>query len=91
MNFIIGMITGAALTVGGAWVCAKYLDKTGQLMEFEEIMKASAEHLGGQAVLIPNHFPVLLDEEVPGKKYIEVDKIRLVVEDDKLVGWYQHE
>lgn len=88
MSFVTGMIAGVVLTIGGVWAYTTYLDKTGQLMDFEDVVQACAKHLNGRVVVIPDHFPIYVDEEQDDKHYIDVDQIRLVVEDGELVGWY---
>lgn len=85
MSFVFGFVAGAtALAVGvGAWM--KHLEKTGQMMDLEDVIKEMSE--GGDLIYVPEHFPIVASEEA-NKWYVEVDQIRLVIEDGELVGWY---
>lgn len=85
MNFVLGFVAGVAAAAGGLWGYSKHLQKTGMVMELEDVIKEMAE--GGDLIYVPEHFPIAASEE-KNKWYVDVDQIRLVVEDGELVGWY---
>ena len=88
MNFVLGFVAGVAVAAGGLWVYGKYLQKTGMVMELEDVIKEMAE--GGDLIYVPERFPIVASEE-KNKWYVDVDQIRLVIEDGELVGWYQYQ
>ena len=85
MSFVFGFVAGAAAVVVGTGVWMKHLEKTGQVMDLEDAIKEMSED--GDLIYVPEHFPIVASEEA-NKWYVEVDQIRLVVEDGELVGWY---
>ena len=79
MIFAFGFAVGAAVVVCGMGAYFKHLYRNGSMLECD------ADCL----IYVPNHFPIYMDEEDENKTYVDVDKIRLVIEDGQLVGWYQ--
>lgn len=85
MSFVFGVVAGAVAVVAGTDVWMKHLEKTGQVMNLEDAIKEMSE--GRYMIYVPEHFPIVASEEA-NKWYVEVDQIRLVIEDGELVGWY---
>lgn len=85
MNFVLGFVAGVAAAAGGLWGYSKHLRKAGVIMELKDAIKEMAA--GGDLIYVPDRFPIAASEE-KNKWYVDVDQIRLVVEDGELVGWY---
>lgn len=85
MKLVLGFVAGVAAAIGAASFVVKRWEKNGQIMDLEELIEEMATK--GALVHIPDHFPIVPTEE-ENKVYIEVDNLRLVVEDGELVGWY---
>lgn len=85
MSFVLGFVAGAVAVVVGTGAWMKHLEKTGQVMDLEDVIKEMTD--GGDLIYVPERFPIVASEEA-NKWYVEVDQIRLVIEDGELVGWY---
>lgn len=85
MSFVFGFVAGAVAVVVGTGAWMKHLEKTGQVMDLETLIGEMT--MEGALVHIPERFPIVPTEE-EHKVYVEVDNIRLVIEDGELVGWY---
>lgn len=85
MKLVLGFVAGVAAALGVASLVVKRWEKNGQIMDLEELIDEMATK--GALVHIPDRFPIVL-AEYEDKAYIEVDNIRLIVEDGELIGWY---